>query len=54
MKKLVSMVAPDDSGQNLADFGLLLLLVNVALVTMATYYANQLTAVFNLARGAMK
>lgn len=54
MKKLVSMVAPDDSGQNLADFGLLLLLVNVALVTVVAYYANQITAIFNLTRGAMK
>ena len=43
----------DDEGQDLAEYGLLLILIAVALVTAITLFKNQIVLVFSSATSAL-
>ncbi len=43
----------DDEGQDLAEYGLLLILITVAMVTAIGLFKNQIVAVFSSATSAL-
>jgi pilus assembly protein Flp/PilA len=49
MKKLIHLMWSDDEGQDLAEYGLLLILIAVAVVTGIGLFKDQIVAVFDRA-----
>jgi Flp pilus assembly pilin Flp len=53
MKKLFSLMWSDDEGQDLAEYGLLLILIAVAVVTGIGLFKDQIVAVFSQATSVL-
>ena len=46
MNKLIRLMWSDDEGQDLAEYGLLLILIAVAVITGITLFKDQIVAAF--------
>lgn len=53
MKELLNAVWTNDEGQDLAEYGLLLILIAVAVVAAIGLFKNQIINVFNAATNAL-
>jgi Flp pilus assembly pilin Flp len=53
MNKLVRLMWSADEGQDLAEYGLLLILIAVAVVTGITLFKDQIVAAFSSATSAL-
>ena len=53
MKEVLCGIWKDDNGQDLAEYGLLLILITVAMVTAIGLFKNQIVNVFNAATNAL-
>jgi Flp pilus assembly pilin Flp len=53
MIKSLRKMWSDDAGQDLAEYGLLLILIGVALVTGIGLFKNQISTVFSTATSAL-
>lgn len=53
MNRIISLLWSDDVGQDLAEYGLLLILIAVALVTAIGLFSNQISTVFSSATSVL-
>lgn len=53
MKKFIRLMWSDDQGQDLAEYGLLLILIAVAVVTGIGLFKDQIIAVFSQATSVL-
>jgi len=53
VKRLLKSVWSNDDGQDLAEYGLLLILIAVVVVTAITAFRTQIIAAFNAATSAL-
>lgn len=53
MEKMIRLMWSDDEGQDLAEYGLLLILIAVAVVTAIGLFKDQIVAVFSSATSVL-
>jgi Flp pilus assembly pilin Flp len=53
MRKILSLLWSDDDGQDLAEYGLLLVLICVAIITAIGLFSNQISTVFSSATSVL-
>jgi Flp pilus assembly pilin Flp len=53
MKRLIRSMWKDDQGQDLAEYGILLVLISVAIVTAVVLFADEIVALFKRATDVM-
>ena len=53
MKEMIRSIWLDDSGQDLAEYGLLLILIGVAIVGAIGLFRDQISTVFSTATSAL-